>query len=147
MIYGGHFDPDVKKDRIKELELEMNNPNFWDDRSHSDEVLSELNSLKSKIKDIEELKINVESNLEIANLIKESNDLEMQEIISNDIDSIKDKLENILFFNSSTLDNLPLRKLSSLKTSSLCDLLSQKLGLFISNSNSFILSFFTSGSK
>jgi hypothetical protein len=47
MIYGGHFDPEVKKDRIKELETEMNDSNFWDDKTHSEEVLSELNFLKS----------------------------------------------------------------------------------------------------
>ena len=94
-IYGGHFDSDVKKERIKELESEMNSSNFWDDKTHSEQVLSELNLLKSKINNIEELKLNIESNLEIANLIKENNDLEMQEIIYSDIDSIKEKLDNI----------------------------------------------------
>lgn len=95
MIYGGHFDPDVKKNKIRELENEMNNSNFWDDKSHSEEVLSELNLLKSKIKTVEELKLNIESNLEIANMIKEENDLEMKEMISSDIDSIKERLDNI----------------------------------------------------
>ena len=70
MIYGGLFDPDVKKKRISELESEMNQPNFWDDKSHSEEVLSEINLLKSKIIDIEKLKKNIESNIEILNLIQ-----------------------------------------------------------------------------
>ena len=48
MIYGGHFDPEVKKSRIKELEIIMNSPNFWDDKKSSDEVLNELNQLKNK---------------------------------------------------------------------------------------------------
>ena len=95
MIYGGHFDPEVKKNRIKELEIEMNNPNFWDDKTHSEEVLSELNLLKSKINNIEELKLNIETNLEIANMIKENNDLEMQQMISNDIEILQEKLANI----------------------------------------------------
>ena len=95
MIYGGRFDPEIKKDRIKELENEMNNPNFWDDKSHSGEVLNELNSLKSKLSNIEELKLNIESNLEIANLIKDNNDVEMQEMISNDIEVIKEKLDSV----------------------------------------------------
>ena len=34
---------------LNELENEMNNPNFWDDKKHSEEVLNELNFLKSKI--------------------------------------------------------------------------------------------------
>ena len=69
MIYGGHFDPDVKKDRINELEIEMNNPNFWDDKTHSEEVLNELNYLKSKLVKVEELKNNIESNLEIVDIM------------------------------------------------------------------------------
>jgi len=104
MIYGGHFDPEVKKNRIKKLEDIMNSPNFWDDKKSSEEVLSELNSLKNKINSIEELKSNIESNLEIANMIKESNDLEMQEMISDDIEVIKEKLDSLeleLLLNSS----------------------------------------------
>ena len=54
MIYGGHFDPEVKKNRIKELEDIMNGPNFWDDKKSSEEVLNELNQLKNKISNIEE---------------------------------------------------------------------------------------------
>ena len=95
MIYGGHFDPEVKKNRIKELETEMNNPNFWDDKSHSEEVLNELNLLKNKLSNIEELKLSIESNLEIANLIKDNNDIEMQEMISSDIEVIKEKLGSV----------------------------------------------------
>ena len=95
MIYGGHFDPEVKKNRINELETMMNNPNFWDDKKNSEEILNELNQLKNKINNIEELKNNIESNLEIANMIKESNDLEMQEMISKDIDTIKERLDNL----------------------------------------------------
>ena len=95
MIYGGHFDPEVKKKRIKELEDIMNSPNFWDDKKASEEVLNELNQLKNKINNIEDLKNSIESNLEIANMIKESNDLEMQEMIFNDIEVIKEKLDNI----------------------------------------------------
>ena len=95
MIYGGLFDPDVKKKRISELESEMNQPNFWDDKSHSEEVLSEINLLKSKIIDIEKLKKNIESNVEILNLIKDSSDTEMLDIIVNDIDTIKETLNNV----------------------------------------------------
>ena len=95
MIYGGLFDPDVKKKRISELESEMNQPNFWDDKSHSEEVLSEINLLKAKITNIEKLKKNIESNVEILNLIKDSSDTDMLDIIVNDIDTIKETLNNV----------------------------------------------------
>jgi len=94
MIYGGHFDPEVKKDRIKELENEMNSSNFWDDKTHSEEVLGELNFLKSKLSKIEELKNKIESNLEIVEMLKENNDEELLELVINDIKIIEIELEN-----------------------------------------------------
>lgn len=95
MIYGGHFDPGVKKERISELEKIINEPNFWDDKNRSEEILSELNLLKNKISIVESIKNNIESNLEIAKMLKTNLDLEMQEIIFKDIEKIKEKLNNI----------------------------------------------------
>ena len=94
MIYGGHFDPEIKKARIKELENEMNSSNFWDDKSHSEEVLGELNFLKSKLSKIEEIKIKIESNLEIVEMLKENSDEELLELVINDIKIIEEELEN-----------------------------------------------------
>ena len=93
MIYGGRFDPDVKKVRIKELENEMNSSNFWDDKTHSEEVLSELNFLKSKLSKIEELKNKIESNLEIVEMLKENSDEELLELVINDIKVIEEEIE------------------------------------------------------
>ena len=95
MIYGGHFDPEVKKDRIRELETEMNNPNFWDDKNHSEKVLSELNYLKSKLVKVEELKNNIESNLEMLDMLKETSDEELLELVVSDRDRIGQDLENV----------------------------------------------------
>jgi len=95
MIYGGLFDPEIKKDRIKELEQDMNNPNFWDDKSHSEEVLSELNFLKVKLSKVEKLKNKIFSNLEIIEMLKENNDDELLELVISDIDVIENDIENI----------------------------------------------------
>ena len=95
MIYGGHFDPEIKKERIKELEVEMNSSNFWDDKKRSEEVLNELNFLKSKLSKVEELKNKIESNLEIVEMLKESNDNELLELVINDVKVIEEHLENV----------------------------------------------------
>ena len=95
MTYGGLFDPDIKKNRIKKLDSEMHQPNFWDDKEKSEEVLNELNLLKSKLNNIEKLKDTIESNLEIINMLKLENDIEMQSMIENSIDSIKQELDNV----------------------------------------------------
>lgn len=94
MNYGGHFDPVNKKEKIKKLEEEMNSSNFWDDKKRSEEVLGELNLLKSELKNIEELKNTIDDRLEVLNMLN-SNDSDMIELISSEITSTKEKIENI----------------------------------------------------
>ena len=95
MIYGGHFDSDNKKQKIKKLEDIMNSPNFWDDKKVSEEILNELNLLKNKVSGIESLKNNIESNLDIAKLLKSDNDIDMKQMIESDIEDIKIKLDKL----------------------------------------------------
>lgn len=95
MICGGHFDPEKKKVRIKELEDEMNSSNFWDDKNHSEQVLSELNFFKSKLLKLEKLKDKIESNLEICKMLKNENDDELLELLVNDIEDIRDNIDDL----------------------------------------------------
>ena len=95
MIYGGLFNPEIKKERIKELENEMNSSNFWDNKERSEEVLSELNFLKSKLSKVEELKNKIESNLEMAQMLKENSDEELLELIISDVKIIEDIIEGV----------------------------------------------------
>ena len=94
MNFGGLFDPEAKKKRISELEEQINKPNFWDSNNSSD-ILSELNSLKSKLKDIEELKTSIDSNIELANMMNDNYDFEVAELITQDIDNLTYKLDNV----------------------------------------------------
>ena len=103
MNYGGLFDPDSKKERIKELENIMNSSNFWNDKSKSEEVLNELNTLKSKIKSLEELKTNIESNIELLNMLKNNQDSEIEKMIEtslSDYEKQYNDLELELLLNS-----------------------------------------------
>ena len=95
MIYGGHFDPDVKKKRISELENEMNSANFWDDKKNSEEVLNEVNNLKSKLSKVEKLKNQIESNLEILDFIKKDFDEEMKNLVESSIDKINEEIKKV----------------------------------------------------
>lgn len=94
MTYGGHFDPDVKKERIVFLEQEVNDVNFWNDKKHSEEVLNELNLLKSKLSKVEELKNKVESNLDILFMLKENKDEDLLNIVVSDVNLIDSELES-----------------------------------------------------
>ncbi len=95
MIYGGHFDFDTKKSRICELEKEVNDPNFWSNKENSNNILDELNTLKSKLSSLEEVKQNINSNIEIIEILKQANDSEMLDLVVNDIEKIKQKVHQI----------------------------------------------------
>ncbi len=95
MVYGGHFDLDSKKETISNLEKEVNDVNFWNDKKHSEEVLSKLNNLKNIVNKISELKTNVESNLQISEMLKTTIDEEIKSMLESDIDKIKEDLSNL----------------------------------------------------
>ena len=58
----------------------MSKANFWDDKKKSDEVISNLNTLKKLTDSIINIKNKLESNLSIINEITDE-DLEMKDII------------------------------------------------------------------
>ena len=93
MNYGCYFDPDKKNERIKELESEMTKPNFWDQKKESENVINELNSLKSILEKTFNLKEKINSNLDLINELE--NDEEMISLLESDIDEIKNELENL----------------------------------------------------
>ena len=72
----------------------MNNPNFWDDQNKANKVISELNLLKKTIEQIENLKNKIDSNLEMISF----DDIEIQELITNDIEDIKSNLDELEIF-------------------------------------------------
>ena len=61
----------------------MLEPNFWDDKRKSENIIGELNDLKSKIEKLNKLKDNIDSNIELLHLISNNYD----EDIYNDINS------------------------------------------------------------
>lgn len=98
MIYGGYFEPDKKLKRKKELELQMESHDFWDDKKHSEMVISEYNSIKSTIDDCSRLRNKIYSDIELLDI----DDSEAFDIINDDIEVISadlSRLENILVLN------------------------------------------------
>ena len=80
----------------------MLNSNFWDDKKHSEAVVTELNSLKKQLEDISSLKDEIKTNLEFLEMIK----LE-------DNGGIKQELESFLPSLESRLNELELSLLLS----------------------------------
>jgi len=95
MIYGGHFEPEKKQKRIYELEKIMSSLDFWNNKSESEKVILELNTLKNIIEKVFSLKEKIESNIELIEELKKINDNELKALIETDIDEIKNNLESL----------------------------------------------------
>lgn len=93
--YGGLFEPDKKKIRIKELEEKMNEPNFWNDKRLSEKIINELNDLKNKVEKVEILKQKINDNFEIIKELKDSNDDELKSLIENDVNEINETIQDL----------------------------------------------------
>jgi len=73
----------------------MNHPNFWDDKKKSESIINELNSLKKIINDIENLKNKINSNLELINILKQEEDLEIKEMVELELEDIKNSFKEL----------------------------------------------------
>lgn len=93
--YGGHFEPEVIQKRISELEQEMLKPNFWDDKKISEKIIGELNDLKNKLEDITKIRNEIKENIELIDLLKTDEDIDIKESVSNDVNRIDNEIKNI----------------------------------------------------
>ena len=95
MNYGGLFDTDSKEKRLKELESISNDPNFWNDKRKSNDIISEINSIKNTLNTIKSIKEKIKNNIELINSLKEENDLELKELLEQEIVEIEKTLEEL----------------------------------------------------
>ena len=95
MIFGGLFDFDKKEEEIKKLEEITKESIFWNDVSLANKKITELNNLKKEINNICSLKEKINNNLEILSLLKNENDEELQKLVEEDIENIKNSLEEL----------------------------------------------------
>ena len=90
--YGGHFDPEKRQNRIKELESEINKPNFWSDRRHSSEVMNELNSEKKILNEVQKL---IDDSKDYLEMSQNANDEETVDWLNEEYEILKNKLDEI----------------------------------------------------
>ncbi len=95
MTYGGHFEPEKKQQRIIELENQMKDPNFWNDKRNSEAVISELNHLKNTISQVEQMKEKIDSDYELGLELKEEDDVEIRTLLEQDLSQIQNSLNDL----------------------------------------------------
>ena len=95
MVYGGDFDIPKKKEEIEKLQKETEDNSFWNDREKAESTLKELNSLKELVKSVEELKLEIESNIEVLKLLEIEIDNNLYEEIVNSTNELQEKVEKL----------------------------------------------------
>ena len=73
----------------------MNSPTFWDDKENAETTVNELSSLNKIIDPILETKEKIKMNIDLSNLIQEEYDESIFNEISNDLTTIKIKIEEL----------------------------------------------------
>ena len=95
MNYGGLFDPDKKKSRIKELESLMLDANFWNDKDNSEKVVSELNNLKNSLSNISKVKDEISDALELIEMLKSDNNDDVKSELESNIEKYESEVSNL----------------------------------------------------
>lgn len=98
MIYGGRFDVDRKIKSISELEEIINNPNFWNDQDKAQTVIEERNNLSLIVDKITNVKSDIESNLEICDLLNDLDDLSLMDEVNNNYNKITKDVNELEVF-------------------------------------------------
>lgn len=73
----------------------MLNPNFWDDKKNSSNVISEANDLKDKVEKVEELQKHINENIELLNLLEADYDEDIKQLVSNDVNQLSNAIKEI----------------------------------------------------
>ena len=98
MTYGGHFDIVSKKENIKKLEEITLKEDFWNDRESANKTIDEMNSLKEIVNMVESLLSEVESDIELSDLLLLENDEEMLHNLEEDVNNLRQKIEKSEIF-------------------------------------------------
>ena len=94
MNYGGHFEPDKKESRLKELEVISSDPNFYHNKDHQ-KIIDEMNSIRNNLNDTKELQDKIKGNLEILNSLKNEEDNELKELLELELEDINNKVKDL----------------------------------------------------
>ena len=73
----------------------MLDTNFWDDKRSSEKVIRELNGLKELVDSVKNLKNRIDTNLMLATELKNNVDIEVQELLSIEVEELGTLLESL----------------------------------------------------
>ncbi len=86
---------DMKKERIMELSMYMEDPNFWNDAEKSAKITKELKGLQDTVKQYETLEQQYEDIYTLIDMGTEENDLSMVEEVASELATFKEEFEDL----------------------------------------------------
>ena len=89
------FEIGVKKDRINEIEADMESEGFWDDIDGSQKKMKELKSLKTSLEVIEGLENKYEDLGALIEMGEEAEDPEMVEEVENELKEFMEEFDRV----------------------------------------------------
>ena len=95
ITYGGHFDIPSKKEQVKQKEKETEKPDFWNNRQEAEELIRQINDEKSIIDQVESVKNDLESNLDILDLLELEEDEGLLEEVNQNIDTLTKRVDEL----------------------------------------------------
>ena len=96
-FFGGIFDSANRKDRLAEVELELSEPDVWNEPDRAQELGRERSSLEVVVKTIEDLDSGIADTREILDMAVEEKDEGMLGDVQTDIDSMETQLATLEF--------------------------------------------------
>ncbi|MBU5267194.1 peptide chain release factor 2 [Virgibacillus proomii] len=92
--FRGSLDLEAKTARIKELELQMTTPGFWDDQDKAQQIINEVNHLKENVNSFSELETEHDNLVVSHELVKEENDQELFDELIEELQQLRKKLND-----------------------------------------------------
>ena len=108
ITYGGHFDIDGKKQEIVSLQQKTEQDGFWNDRQNAEKILKEINDKKQLVSSVEEIKIKINDNIELLELLEIETDENSEKQVEEDSLEIEREVErlNLLLLLNGPYDKL-----------------------------------------
>jgi len=95
--YGGIFDFDGKRQRLEEVDLQLEQPDVWNNPDQAQELGRERAQLSDVVSTIEDLTTSIEESGELLELAREEQDADTIESISSEVADIESQLARLEF--------------------------------------------------
>ena len=90
-----HFDIANLEKELTNLEKQTTENNFWEDSQNSSKVLKRINEIKNKLKKFKKIKSEITNMIELAELLKQESDEELEKEVQNGTKKLEAEIEKL----------------------------------------------------